>query len=47
MDSKYETIDSLSNSDLKHEITEAIDFPDNTAAYINDISIPHTWYAFG
>ena len=43
-DSKYKTNDSTSNSYFKFEIKEALDLPDNTACYIDDISIPHTWY---
>lgn len=31
-------------SDSKYEITESIDIADNTMCYIDDISIPHTWY---
>ena len=29
---------------MKFEIKEALDLRDNTACYIDDISIPHTWY---
>ena len=29
---------------LNFEIKEAPDLPDNTVWYIDDISIPHTWY---
>ena len=30
---------------VKFEIQEALDLPDNTICYIDDISIPHTWYS--
>ena len=44
IDSIYKSFDSVSNSDLKYEITESIDIADNTTCYIDGISIPHTWY---
>ena len=47
IDSRYKTSDSISNSDFKFEIKEAPDLPDNTVCYIDDTSIPHTWYTIG
>ena len=44
VDSRYKTSDGVSNSDFKFEINEALDLPDNTYCYIDDICIPHTWY---
>ena len=44
IDSRYKSNDSVSNSDFKFELKEALDLPDNTVCYIDDISIPHTWY---
>ena len=44
VDSKYKTSDSLSNSDFKFELKEGLYLPENTVCYIDDISIPHTWY---
>ena len=44
VDSIYKTSDSVSNSDFKFEINEALDLPGNTYCYIDDICIPHTWY---
>ena len=44
IDSRYKTSDSISNSDFKFELKEQIDIPDNTVCYIDDISIPHSWY---
>ena len=44
IDSRYKTNDSVSNSDFKFEIKEALDLPDNTVCFIDDICIPHTWY---
>ena len=45
VDSRYKTNDSVSNSDFKFELKEALDLADNTVCYIDDISIPHTWYS--
>ena len=44
IDSRYKTSDSNRNSDFKFELQEQIDVPDNTVCYIDDISIPHSWY---
>ena len=44
IDSRYKTIDSYSDSDFKFELKEALDLPDNTVCYVDDISIPHSWY---
>ena len=43
VDSRFRTNGSDSNSDFKFELTEALDLPDNTVCYVDDISIPHTW----
>ena len=47
IDSRYKTNDSVSNSDFKFELKEGLDLPDNTVCWIDDISIPHTWYTIG
>ena len=44
-DSRYKSNGSVSNSDFKFEFKEALDLPDNAVCYIDDISIPHTWYS--
>ena len=44
IDSRYKTSDSYSDSEFNIELKEAIDLPDNTVCYVDDISIPHTWY---
>ena len=44
IDSRYKSADSNSNSDFKFELREVLDLPDNTVCYIDDISIPHSWY---
>ena len=43
IDSRYKTNGSVGNSDCKFELKEALDLPDSTVCYIDDISIPHTW----
>ena len=42
--SRYKTDDSASNTYFKFEIREALDLGGNAVCYIDDISIPHTWY---
>ena len=44
IDNRFKTNDSVGNSDFKFELKEGLDLPDNTVCYIDDISIPHTWY---
>ena len=44
IDSRYKTNDSVSNRDFKFELTEALDLGGNAVCYIDDVSIPHTWY---
>ena len=43
VDSRYRTNESESNSDLKLELNQALDLPDNTICYADDSSTPHTW----
>ena len=43
VDSRYRTNARESNSDLKFELNQALDLPDNTVCYVDDISIPHAW----
>jgi len=44
IDSRYKASGSVSNSDFKFELKEALDLPENTVCYVDDISIPHSWY---
>ena len=44
-DSRFRTVDSISDSDFKFELKEQLDLPDNTICYVDGISIPHTWRA--
>ena len=43
IDSKFRTIDSNSSSDFKYELPETMSFEQNTAFYLDDICIPHSW----
>ena len=43
VDSRFRTRASNPDSDFKVELKEPLDLPDNTACYVDDISIPHTW----
>ena len=45
IDSKFKTPDSKSTSDFKFELKETILLPQNTIAYIDNITIPHSWYS--
>ena len=40
----YKSNDSISNSDFKFELKEALDLHENAVCYIDGISIPHSWY---
>ena len=44
VDSRYKAINSISNSDFKFELKETLDLSDTTVCYIDDISIPHSWW---
>ena len=43
VDSRFRTRGYNSVSGFKLELKEALDLPDNTVCYIDDIPIPHTW----
>jgi len=45
VDSIFKASNSISNSDFKFELKETLDLPDNTVCYIDDISIPHSWWS--
>ena len=44
IDTKYKSRDSVSNSNFKINLPQTLTFPDDTVFYIDDISIPHSWY---
>ena len=43
VDGRSRNNDSESNSGFKFELNQALDLPDNTVCYVEDISIPHAW----
>ena len=44
VDTKNKTSDSVSNSQFKWELPETISLPHNCIFYIDDITIPYSWY---
>ena len=44
IDSKFKTLDSVSNSNFKIDLQNTLLFTENTVFYVDDISIPHSWY---
>ena len=44
IDSRFKTIDSVSSSNFKIDLNQTLLFPPNAVFYIDDISIPHSWY---
>ena len=44
IDTKYKNRESVSNSNFKIDLPTTLYFPDNSVFYIDDISIPHSWY---
>ena len=44
IDTKYKTRDSISNSNFKFDLPISLTFPENSVFYIDDVSIPHSWY---
>ena len=44
IDTNYKTRDSISNSNFKTELPMSLTFPENSVFYIDDVSIPHSWY---
>ena len=45
VDSRFKSIESNSNSDFKFELPDDIALPNETRCYIDDITIPVTWYS--
>jgi hypothetical protein len=44
VDSRFKTKDSVSDSNFKFEISQSLTLPKNSTCYIDDITIPHSWY---
>ena len=45
IDSKFKTSDSISNSNFKIDLQTTLLFPENSCFFIDNISIPHSWYS--
>ena len=44
IDSHNKTVDSVSNSNFRIELSEVLLFPKDAIYYIDSVTIPHTWY---
>jgi len=44
IDTKYKARESISNSNFKIDLPQTLSFPENSVFYIDDVSIPHSWY---
>ena len=44
VDSRMKTSDSKSDSEFKFELAQSLTMPRNATCFIDDITIPHTWY---
>ena len=44
IDTKFKSSSSISNSDFKIDLPQTLTFPENSVFYIDDVSIPHSWY---
>ena len=44
IDSKHRTADSLSSSHFRYDLPESFLMPENSAFYVCDVCIPHSWY---
>ena len=44
VDTKFKTSNSKSNSEFHIQLFESIELPDGCVAYIDDITIAHSWY---
>ena len=44
VDSRFKTKDSVSHSNFKFELSQSLTLPRNATCYIDDITIPHSWY---
>ena len=45
VDSRFKTVESGSNSDFRFELPDDLSLPSNCRCYIDDITIPVTWYS--
>ena len=45
VDTRFRTDSSSNSSDFKISLPETVYLPDNTKFFIDDVSIPHSWYS--
>ena len=45
IDTRFRTDSSSNSSDFKISLPETVYLPDNTKFFIDDVSIPHSWYS--
>ena len=45
IDTKYKSRDSVSNSNFKINLPQSLTFAENTVFYIDDVSLPHSWFS--
>ena len=44
IDSRFKNANSSSDGDFKFELNEAIQLPDSCCCFVDDITIPNSWY---
>ena len=44
IDTQFKSTNSVSNSNFKIDLPFTVSFPENSVFYIDDVSIPHSWY---
>lgn len=44
VDTQFKSDDSISNSNFKIDVPLSLSFPENSIFFIDDVSIPHSWY---
>ena len=44
VDSRMKTKDSKSDYDFRFELSQSLTMPKNATCYIDDITVPHSWY---
>ncbi len=47
VDSRFKTADSVSNSNFRYELKEAVQLPDKCAMMVDDIIVPFSWFNIG
>lgn len=44
VDSRFKSTDSKSDSSFKFELAQTLTMPRNTVCYIDDVTLPHSWF---